>query len=139
MKRWLSGFVALVAVSILPAVGHAQSRIGSYQRPVVNPNPTFSPYLNLARGAGGGVASTAIDYYGIVRPQLDLRTDVTTMQQQLQGLQTQQSTQTGETDPGAPATGRTIGGFLNYSHYFPQFTHGSGSSRTVPAGYAGQR
>ncbi|MBI3411671.1 MAG: hypothetical protein HY040_25355 [Planctomycetes bacterium] len=138
MNRWRFAFVAVLGLWALPSLAQAQPRLGSYQRPQVNPNPTFSPYLNLVRGGAGGVANTAIDYYGIVRPQLDFRNNVTTLQQQLQGIQMQQTQQATEAEANIPATGRAVGGFLNYSHFFPQMTQGGGN-RPAPTGSAGQR
>jgi hypothetical protein len=66
MKRF--GFAAVgacliqLAVSSGPAL--AQPPVpGGYSRP-----PAFSPYLNLARGG-----SAALNYYGLVRPELQFR------------------------------------------------------------------
>ena len=51
-----------------PSVARAQTgQIGSYNRPKTNTYPTVSPYLNLGRGGG----NPAVNYYGIVRPQMD--------------------------------------------------------------------
>jgi hypothetical protein len=138
MNRWLSGVLAVLVLWAMPALAHGQSRIGSYQRPQVNPHPTVSPYLNLGRGGNG--VGTAIDYYGIVRPQQDLRNNVVNLQQQIQGLQqTQPVLPVAESDANLPITGRGIGGFMNYGHYFPLLTQGTAGNRPVPTGSAGTR
>jgi hypothetical protein len=41
-------------------------QIGQYVPPQTNPNPTVSPFLNLTRPGGA-----AINYFGIVRPQME--------------------------------------------------------------------
>ena len=56
-----------VAVGLSAGAAHAQPPVpggGGYSRP-----PAFSPYLNLIRGGG----SPALNYYGIVRPQVQAR------------------------------------------------------------------
>lgn len=76
------------------------------------PRPTFSPYLNLTRPGG----TPALNYYGLVRPELQFR-------QSIQGLQGAVSAnqqmigdlQTGGT--GLPVTGHATQ-FLNYGGYF---------------------
>ena len=40
--------------------------------------PGFSPYLNLSRGGN----SAAANYYGIVRPQLNMQSSIQALQQQ---------------------------------------------------------
>ena len=44
--------------------------------------PAFSPYLNLLRPG----SSTAINYYGLVRPQQDFRAAANTLQSEIQGV-----------------------------------------------------
>jgi hypothetical protein len=49
------------------------------QVPLSGTRPPVSPYINLARPGG----NPAIDYYGLVRPQLDFRQDVLGLNQQI--------------------------------------------------------
>lgn len=138
MNRFSSGLLAVLSLCAAPALAQAQPRIGSYQKPQVNPNPTISPYLNLGRGPAGSGAAT--NYYTVVRPQLDMQGNVITLQQQFQNLrQAQQTTQAAETDALHLATGHSIGGFFSFSHYFPQLSKGSPSQRPPSAGSGGQR
>jgi hypothetical protein len=123
MKRCLA---SLFAVLIAAASAHAQPQIGSYNPPVVNPRPIVSPYLNLNRN---GFGNTAVDYFGIVRPQIDNQRAIQQLQQQFQFTQGQvgQLNQQQPADEMAP-TGRALGGYFNYSHYFPLFNRGAGST-----------
>ena len=86
-----------------PETGY--STPGAYARPVV------SPYLNLI-----GRNSAAVNYYGIVRPQLEFRAV-----QQRQGSRLQQlESREGDAKPddfALPHTGHRCF-FLNYSHYY---------------------
>jgi hypothetical protein len=98
-----------------------------YQRPITNPynTPVFSPYLNLVRGG----TNSAINYYGLVRPEFQtlnalrtLRGDVNAnaaaiTQEQLNAL---------------PATGHQVQ-FLNTTHYFFNTT-GAGSVSSAGLG-----
>jgi hypothetical protein len=63
-------YAVLVALALgAQNVAQAQfgGQIGSYTRPRTNSNPTVSPYLNLNRAG----SNPAINYYGLVRPQMD--------------------------------------------------------------------
>ena len=107
---------------------HAQPQIGSYSPPVVNPHPITSPYLNLNRTG----TNAAVNYYGIVRPQIQSHQAIQNLQNQVQTTQTQVQNQAGalSNEEMAP-TGRMTGGYLNYSHYFPIFSRGAGNSGTM--------
>jgi len=119
MNRWM---LSTFAVLGLATAAQAQPKVGSAGVPPTTSRPTVSPYLNLNRGGAGA----AIDYFGIVRPQLETQKAISALQQQ-QGMQ-----------PGLPAgmmddgltTGQIltpgIGGFFNYSHYFPMYNRGAG-------------
>jgi hypothetical protein len=80
--------LAAVAFGLAPVQAHAQGftqpnvpgQIGQYNRPKTSPNPTVSPYLNLFRGGG----DPAINYFGIVRPQMDAMQAFQQIQQQQQ-------------------------------------------------------
>jgi hypothetical protein len=117
---------SVVGVLVLGTSVHAQPQIGSYTPPVTNPRPIISPYLNLNRG---GVAP-AIDYFGIVRPQIDNQKAIQQLQQQYQTTQGQlgQLGQQLGTDEMAPTGRTTMGGYFNYSHYFPLYNRGAGAT-----------
>jgi hypothetical protein len=90
----------------------------------------FSPYLNLAQGGN----SAAVNYYGIVRPQVS-------MQSQLQTLQAQQqaggSASYEPDDPTMP--GLVVGTrvrFLNTGGYFLNLQGGTPSQGATGGGFA---
>jgi hypothetical protein len=75
------------------------------------PSPTVSPYINLLRGG----TDVGINYYGLVRPQVDFRNVVLGLQGQVwyaqQAANMQSATGAWET------TGHPVS-FLNYGGYF---------------------
>ena len=108
--------VACVPLGLLVVL--AARPVGA-QTPVnLNPrqNPKFSPYLNLVNRG-----NAAVNYYGIVRPQIQ-------QNQQLQMLQFGLAQTTAEataalTQPAAPAPGQLpdtghAAGFMTYTKYF---------------------
>jgi hypothetical protein len=107
---------ALIALALVLAAGtvRAQAPIAP-QAPTQQPYspPVFSPYLNLLNRG-----NPAINYYGIVRPEVQA-------QQQLQRLQLgltrtnaelEAATTTAASGP-LPATGHTTA-FMTQAHYF---------------------
>jgi len=74
--------------------------------------PTFSPYINLSRRD----VNPAINYYGLVRPQLRYNESIQQLQQATQSLQQQQDV-TGAIASERPPTGHATG-FLNHNRYF---------------------
>jgi len=126
MKRFQP--IALAAVLAIAAV---DSQIASAQPRVpsgpVGP-PVVSPYLNLLNGGG----NPALNYFGIVVPQMQ-------MQQQLTQLQQQQQLQTGRAGENAqdplnllPSTG-TVPVFDNTFGYFNRL-NGAGGGVSVGGG-----
>jgi hypothetical protein len=115
----------LLALTAQPALG--QNQVG---RPPANPfgNPTVSPYLNLLRGGDPGV-----NYYGVVRPQMETRGALLQLQQQ--SLSTQQAVQQVEASYVLPATGHPVM-FQNYSHYY-RFYRQAGAAPLAPLGAYG--
>lgn len=121
----LFGAVVVVASLAIPSRANAQG-------PGLPPNsaarpPVYSPYLNLTRSG-----NAAINYYGLVRPELDFRNAI-------QGLQTEFSSlnQASSTDlNAAPGTGHPVA-FMNLSHYYPGLRSGNrgamGTSTAAPA------
>jgi hypothetical protein len=115
-------------LAILAVVGFAmfgsasQARAQFFQPGGGAPNqpPTLSPYLNLTRPGAPG-----INYYGMVRPQVDTAKQMQVLQQQQ--LQQQQlygqlgmfDDGTGQAAPTVAVTGHQAT-FFNYSHYFGQ-------------------
>jgi hypothetical protein len=96
---------AWIATSLLLATG-AASAIA--QAP--NTRPPFSPYLNLNRRG----TSPAINYYGLVRPQLTYNASIAQLQQSTQALQERQAL----VEPSElPPTGH-VTGYLNHGRYF---------------------
>lgn len=88
-----------------------------YARPQLNPyvRPTVSPYVNLARGGSPG-----INYYGVVRPQLQTTASLLQMQQ-TQALEA--SDINALATAGVPITGVSTQ-FMNFSHFYGrQITH----------------
>jgi hypothetical protein len=82
------------------------------QPPGVRPyaRPAFSPYLNLNRFG----SNPAINYYGLVRPQLRYNADIQQLQQNTFELQQREPVVVGSE---LPATGHATG-FLNHQRYF---------------------
>lgn len=110
---------------VIPAIGiltvlTAGTAFAQPQAPVMNRSPGFSPYLNLLRGG-----NPAINYYGLVRPQIAFAQQATQLQQQVnqnyQSLQTLQSigpSNLAAQQPLLPYTGHpvvfnSLGGFFN--------------------------
>jgi hypothetical protein len=118
----------LITLGLLlaPAVVRAQGP-GPYVRPQTNPyaRPVFSPYLNLLNGA----TNPAINYYGLVRPEIDFRSSLQQLQQQVNTLPTTPGVSEAT---GLPATGHATQ-FLNYSHFYSSGLPGQS------AGAAGRR
>jgi hypothetical protein len=107
MNRSLPVIWLAIAWLWAPSLLHAQA----YPRPG-NPNapPVFSPYLNLLRGG-----NPAFNYYGLVRPEMEWRNSVRSLQQQINQL----PGTLGVEEPGAGlVTGHPIQ-FMSLSHYFP--------------------
>ena len=88
------------------------------------PPPAFSPYLNMNRNA-----SPLINYYGVVRPQLDTAKNMTQLEQQLQFELGHNAQATPNRDVAAQGTvtGHPIT-FMNTSHYFPMLGSPAGGN-----------
>ena len=106
--------LTLALAALLGGSATAQAQIGAYNRPQINPRPTVSPYLSIFRG------NPAINYYGTVRPQIEMNRQLNQLEQQLQAgqpnlvlpLDPQQ-----QQGPLAITTGHPTS-FQNTSHYF---------------------
>src|SRR5262245_33239269 len=75
--------------------------------------PTVSPYLNLSRRNNN---SPAFNYFGVVRPQLEFRSAIHTLQQQ-SANNAFNAAQATDTQTGFPTTGH-VAVFLNTGGYF---------------------
>ncbi len=102
----------LIALALVLAAGavHAQAPIAPLGPTQPYSPPVVSPYLNLLNRG-----NPAINYYGIVRPELQ-------EQQQLQRLQfglarTDAEIEATTAAGGLPTTGHTVG-FMTQSRYF---------------------
>ena len=126
----------LLAACCLGTVGTSAQAQYPYSQPLTAPyqRPVVSPYINLLRPG----APPAINYFGVVRPEVQLYNSANLLQQQITanrqavtGLEEQQA---------APlTTGHPIY-FLNYQRYFLNFgaaAPGGGSSLRPGAGAAG--
>jgi len=106
MKRtqWLTlGFLVLGTVSGVQAQGtYVRPAAGSYAQ------APLSPYLNLVRGG-----NPAVNYYGLVRPQVDSRNAI----QQLQQQSSAAPANSGLTTDGLANSGHPVQ-FMNFSHYY---------------------
>lgn len=122
MNRLASGTAcALCAIVVCAGSAGAQPPVPGASR------PAFSPYLNLVRPGG----TPALNYYGLVRPELQFR-------QSIQNLQTvtatnQQSIGDLQSNgTGVPSTGHPTQ-FLNYGGYFlSNAPTGGGPRMTAP-------
>src|SRR5262245_55701792 len=80
MKRLLSMGMMALGLLLLPAASPAWAQAGP-AGPGINPytRPTVSPYLNLLRRGSPQV----LNYYNLVRPQVETTKSINTIQQQL--------------------------------------------------------
>jgi hypothetical protein len=123
---------AVLALGLLAGAGRAQPvtpyRVPGYMTPPV------SPYINLLRGGN----PTYLNYYGLVRPQVQFQNSVVGLQQEVTTLGTGTGAQAGPT--GLPETGHAVS-FVNYSHYYasPLGRPGGGASLGVGAAAAAAR
>jgi len=120
MKKIAMGGVA----ALLLLTGSSTAQAQFYYRPQTNPfyRPPLSPYLNLARPGDAG-----INYYGLVRPQVQDAQSIQQLQQQQ--LQLQQGATALDPTTGGVITGHPTR-FGNYGHYF-NYRGGAGALNTT--------
>jgi hypothetical protein len=120
MKRCLlAGVLALCWLGA--AVGpRAEAQFG-YQQPQNNPYgaPGLSPYLNMLRPG----ASPAINYYGLVKPQMNTNQSIQQLQQYTFGMNNPANQTTKDDGKGLANTGHAVQ-FFNYGNYFPMSVAG---------------
>src|SRR5262245_56185746 len=112
MVRRLWSGLALLALEIWAENCHAQ--FGQPQRPVtvIPTPPPYSPYLNLTRRG-----NQAVNYYGLVRPEVEARTAIRGLQGQVAQLRTQEVSPQPGISTELPATGYAVR-FLDNGNYF---------------------
>ena len=114
----VSLLAAGLAAFLIPGQLRAQSTLA---------RPTVSPYVNLLRSG----TPPGINYYGLVRPQTEFRSDIGRLQR---AVAAPPAAVEGEAPSGLPTTGHPTA-FLNHSHpYFgSSATSGTPSRRTAAA------
>lgn len=129
MRILISTLFAVVAVGLDDRSAGAQGP-GRPAGPVAR-TPTYSPYLNLLRQGN----SAGVNYYGLVRPEVENRNSLRSLQGQIVDNRraiAEQSTTAGSALPG---TGDKTVTFLNTGGYFmnliPQGGSGSGTGNVV--------
>lgn len=117
MKRCL--LACVLALAWLATAGpRSEAQVGSL-RPQTNPfgQPAISPYLNLNRAG----TTAGINYYGLVRPQLDTNRSLQQLQQQY--AFGQNGMQTNDTVSVLSNTGHSVR-FMNTGSYFSSIPNG---------------
>ncbi len=104
----------LVALAALAAFFAGRPAQAQYVAPQVSPYGTggISPYLNLLRSG-----NPAVNYYGLVAPQIQAQTQIGQLQQQQQQLAQQQSVVAPPTNRAPVTTGHQTR-FMQYNQYF---------------------
>lgn len=137
--------LALLAVAMLSTSSVLAQNPGSFGRPPGPGTPGYrapvSPYLNLSRGG-----NAAINYYGLVRPQVEGSQALQSIERQLSPTGPVMTTEPTVVNPGAfatpgvlPSTPTPTGdnvisapGFMTHSRYFqnhPASSSGAGAGR----------
>jgi hypothetical protein len=102
--------VPLLALAGLLGAAHSAPAQYPYNNPYNR--PYVSPYINLLRAG----SSPGVNYYGIVRPEVEFRSGINQLQQQTQ-LNQQLITGLTGANPGPLTTGHPVG-FQNHLTYF---------------------
>jgi hypothetical protein len=129
MRRSLTTSLAVLSVLAVLTAGEARAQFpfaGGVTPPYAR--PAVSPYLNLFRAG----SPAGINYYDLVRPQVQVNRALYGLQQQV-GTLGQQVTAEGEGTANLLATGHRVG-FMTHLRYF-QNLGGQGGART-PLGAA---
>src|SRR5262245_22152302 len=105
--------LALTLAGLLAGATRARAQATAQQGtpPAYRP-PAVSPYLNLFRQG----SPPAVNYYGLVRPQVEFRNSITGLQQQVRTLETGPSA-VGGVGAELPTTGHAVG-FQNLGSYY---------------------
>jgi hypothetical protein len=115
MRRLLVTAAATAACVACLGAGEARAQytMGRPPGPLPVASPVYSPYLNLLRPN----ASLVQNYYGLVRPELEFRSAVYGLQQDLVAVGQASAPVAVDPTTGLPYTGHATR-FLNTSHYF---------------------
>lgn len=123
MRYKALAFGALAVAAACGPVGTASAQVPSPVGPVTQPG--FSPYMNLLRRGN----PTYLNYYGLVRPQVDFRRSIQTLQQDVNNVSQSKQQQAAQTN--LPGTGhRTV--FLNTMGYFMTTSGGPANRQGTP-------
>ena len=124
-RRWFLMAAAICLSTLLQtSTTHAQFGGNRIDRPINT--PAFSPYLNLFRG--GENTGPVLNYYGLVKPQLNAIEQGQQLGQGIQALQMQQARQQqgGMQRPGTYGYGYSQLGITGHPVVFQSFTNGGG-------------
>jgi hypothetical protein len=123
--------LGIVTTAVIGLLALSAGRLGA-QNPVVRPPgvlpPVYSPYLNLLRNN----QPAYVNYYGLVRPEVDFRNSIVGLQQGVAANAVGVSNLDAAT--GLPLTGHPTS-FMNTSHYFLN-RGGQGTSSAAAPGAA---
>ena len=125
---WLSG--CCILATAFAATAHAQAPLGGAPGGA-GANPAYSPYLNVLRRGN----SPGVNYYGLVKPELEFRNAYQGLQQQFANNQLN-TTQMSDPRTGLPYTGHTAV-FLNTGGYFLNSGAGANQRKLGTAGNLG--
>jgi hypothetical protein len=127
----IRGALPVIVVLLLAGTATRAPAQAIYQRPLTNPygNPVFSPYLNLVRGG----TNAAINYYGLVRPEIQTNQALRTLRGDVNA---NASALSQEQLNALPTTGHQVQ-FLNTTHYFFNTT-GAGAASALGLGARSQ-
>jgi hypothetical protein len=129
MKRFALVVLGTVGVLLIVGVGPAAAQ-PQFSNPIQSPvaQPPVSPFINLFRQGN----SPALNYYGLVRPQLEFRNAYQQLQQQQVSAEQQQAAVGPADVSGLPPTGH-VAQFNTQGRYF--MTRGAlGSANAAPGG-----
>src|SRR5579864_5687257 len=103
----MKGFLFLTVAFLIQGIGAPLYAQEAYTRPMTGPSnsPPLSPYLNMVRGG-----NPAVNYYGLVRPQMQAQHSI----QQLQQQNTAAAANSGLTMDAYPNSGHPVQ-FMNLS------------------------
>jgi hypothetical protein len=109
---WMTALLALIA-NEAAAQGPAFRPGPSGNSYMPTDSPAVSPYLNLLRSG----SSTAVNYYGLVRPAIDTQASINNLQQQVGGLSAPGSGMGSSGELPALVTGSSVR-FMSTGNYF---------------------
>jgi hypothetical protein len=130
MRRCIGGGSLAAAVLVL-AGGWTPARAQFYRPqpgPVIPVRPAVSPFLNLFRPG----TNPAINYYGLVRPEIEFRGSIAGLQQQVGTLGAATTLEAQAAAP-LPTTGHSVA-FGNYGGYFGRSLSAGPVGRPAPTG-----